>query len=65
MYYIDIQPTKGKTMDFSERLADIQEAQGWNVDSVLLLALEFIRDQHLEDGFIEHLEDQAEYENGE
>lgn len=51
--------------DFSEVLAELREAQGWNDDTMLMLALEFIRDEHKEIEFLDMLRAQVAYENTE
>lgn len=49
--------------DFSESVDELRTAQGWTDASLLMLALEFVRDRHNEEEFLAHLSAHAESEN--
>jgi hypothetical protein len=51
-----------KMADFAEALAVLQAEQGWNEQSLLGLALNFITQKELGEEFITHLKQQAEFE---
>ena len=48
--------------DFAENLGKLQAQQGWNEQSLLGLALNFITQQELGGEFRNHLQEQAEFE---
>ena len=49
--------------DTSETIRNLSDDQGWNDDTKLSLALEFIKESGLDAAFIAHLEETAELEN--
>ncbi len=51
--------------ELTEGMRDVMEQQGWNEDTMLCLAVQFIKQHKLDDEFEAFLDDRADKENEE